>query len=396
MLWCSGALSSDQRVLLTQRPVGVCERSCSFHSSRRTWSVARAPSRTTWNGIKADLGVGDGGADGALVLAAHVDRDRPDRVLAVAELVEEAPAGWRCCGPARTTRSRPWRGRRRWSGSGDGGGRRSRRRRCTPGPARRRSSRWSATTRATIGPIVCQPTRSSRVIGANAICCASHATTSSKSRVCAAPGRAHGTGSSRTPQSRQRSRRSSHSIQQRLAPRSRWRQRLTRRSWISQLPAGLPALGAHPPAAPQTDRHDHALAGEADVDHGCAGQAEQPLECGGDAHVALLREPLTSDSQQPAPRAAARRSRSAQPPRTSRPAKLLLKRASTRRWPRFTPKSSGDPDDRWHRICAESPSLLAARRSIAIPAGRIEGAHIEQIFSRILLLVERIRRRNEV
>ena len=42
MVWCSGALSSDQRVPLTQRPVGVCERSWAFHSSRRTWSVARA------------------------------------------------------------------------------------------------------------------------------------------------------------------------------------------------------------------------------------------------------------------------------------------------------------------------------------------------------------------
>src|SRR5215213_10050514 len=52
MVWCSGALSSDQRVLLTQRPCGVWERSCSFHSSRRTWSVAREPSRQTWNGSK--------------------------------------------------------------------------------------------------------------------------------------------------------------------------------------------------------------------------------------------------------------------------------------------------------------------------------------------------------
>src|SRR4051794_36402381 len=52
MLWCSGALSSDQRVLLTQRPCGVWERSWAFHSSRRTWSTARAPSRTTWKGSK--------------------------------------------------------------------------------------------------------------------------------------------------------------------------------------------------------------------------------------------------------------------------------------------------------------------------------------------------------
>ena len=103
-------------------------------------------------------------------------------------------------------------------------------------PCRRSSSRWSATTRSTIAPTVRQPTRSSRVIGENAICWVSHATTSSKSRVWCPPALAHGTASSRTPQSRQRSSRSSHSIQQRLAPRSRCRQRLTRRPWISSRP----------------------------------------------------------------------------------------------------------------------------------------------------------------
>ena len=40
--------------------------------------------------IEADLGLWGGGADRALVLAARVDRDRPDRGLARAELVEEA------------------------------------------------------------------------------------------------------------------------------------------------------------------------------------------------------------------------------------------------------------------------------------------------------------------
>jgi hypothetical protein len=39
--------------------------------------------------VKADLGLRHGFADGALVLAAHVDRDRPDRVLARPELIEE-------------------------------------------------------------------------------------------------------------------------------------------------------------------------------------------------------------------------------------------------------------------------------------------------------------------
>jgi hypothetical protein len=45
----------------------------------------------------------------------------------------------------------------------------------------------------TIRPTVSQPILSRPQIGVRAICWASHATTSSKSRVCAAPGRAHGT-----------------------------------------------------------------------------------------------------------------------------------------------------------------------------------------------------------
>jgi hypothetical protein len=44
-------------------------------------------------GVKADLGVGDGLADGALVLAAHVDRDGADRLAAVAESIEEGLQG---------------------------------------------------------------------------------------------------------------------------------------------------------------------------------------------------------------------------------------------------------------------------------------------------------------
>ena len=36
-------------------------------------------------GVEADLGVGEVLADRLLVAAAHVDRDRPDRVLALAE-----------------------------------------------------------------------------------------------------------------------------------------------------------------------------------------------------------------------------------------------------------------------------------------------------------------------
>ena len=39
--------------------------------------------------VKADVRLRDGLADGLLLAAAHVDRDRPDRVAALAELGEE-------------------------------------------------------------------------------------------------------------------------------------------------------------------------------------------------------------------------------------------------------------------------------------------------------------------
>ena len=110
--------------------------------------------------------------------------------------------------------------------------------------------------------------------------------------VCCALARAHATASRCTPQSGQRRRRSEHSITHRLPPRSRWRQRLIRWSWISELPAGLPADRAHPPAATQAHGHDHSLAAEADVDDRRTGQAQQANELPGDAHVDLLREPL--------------------------------------------------------------------------------------------------------
>jgi hypothetical protein len=59
-------------------------------------------------------------------------------------------------------------------------------------PSRRRSSSRSAVTRSTIRPTVSQATRSSAVIGVVAICWASQATTSSKSRVYdARPGPEH-------------------------------------------------------------------------------------------------------------------------------------------------------------------------------------------------------------
>jgi hypothetical protein len=173
-------------------------------------------------------------------------------------------------------------------------------------PSRRASSRWSPITRSTMRPTVSQPIRSNPAIGVLAICWASHATTSAKSRVCCAPARAHGTGSMRTPQSGHRSSRSSHAIRQRLAPRSRWRQRLPRRSWNLPPAAGLAAARADPPAAAQAHGHDHPLGAEAHVDEGRPGQAEHPVQCGGDAHVALQDRPLISTTSSLPPRAAAR------------------------------------------------------------------------------------------
>ena len=208
-------------------------------------------------------------------------------------------------------------------------------------PARRSSSRWSATTRATIGPIVCQPTRSSRAIGANAICCASHATDVFEV--------------ARVVRARPRPR---HRLQTNAAVAAAQPAQLAlddaaARAQIQvppaldapivdlQVAAGLAAARADPPPAPQPDGHDHPLAGEADVDHGRPGQAEQPLECRADAHVALLREPLISTTSS----LLRGRRRVA---RVLRNLRELLCRRETPAQARnhaadFTPKSSGDP-----------------------------------------------------
>src|SRR3954452_20179951 len=92
MVWFSGAFSSDQRVCLIQRPSGVWERSWAFHSSRRTWSVARLASRQTWKGSKQISACGRAWRI-ALILAAHVDRHRADGGFAVSQLREEVLQG---------------------------------------------------------------------------------------------------------------------------------------------------------------------------------------------------------------------------------------------------------------------------------------------------------------
>ena len=98
-------------------------------------------------------------------------------------------------------------------------------------PSRRASPRCSATTRTVMAATASQEQRSSRVMVVLSVRWAREATTSSKSPVNRAPGRAHGTVSVRTRrQAWQASRRISASRYSRAAPRSRCRQRRVVRS----------------------------------------------------------------------------------------------------------------------------------------------------------------------
>ena len=221
-------------------------------------------------GIEADLGVGDGWADGALVLAAHVDRDRADRGLGVAELGEEGLQGGAVA--ARLAPHDRARGV-----VGDGG---------------------QVAVMASVADLVDadadEPLEPAlvQVIGDDA-------RDDRADRVPADP-------------QQPRDRRERHLLRQprddvlevarvrraRPGPRDGLQPHTARpaseaaqlaldpaatRSEIEmapaldapvmdlQLPAGLPALGADPSPAPQADRHDHALAGERDVHHAGAG-----------------------------------------------------------------------------------------------------------------------------
>ena len=241
-------------------------------------------------GIKADLGVpgrwrGSPWRSSPLmsIETAWID------ALCGAELVEERLQRRRCCGRARTTRSR----RVSWS--------------TTDGQvalaaaigdlvdadrdqaASRRSSRWSATTRSTIRPTC--PTRSAAAGDRRnlAICCASHATTSSRSRVCARRAAPTAPAPAARRRSGQRSRRSSHSITQRLAPRSRWRQRLTRRSWICRWRPVCPQPRAHasPAAQPHASRSPPRRREQTSMTD-APGRRSMRLNAVCDAHAVLL------------------------------------------------------------------------------------------------------------
>src|ERR671910_1362571 len=242
--------------------------------------------------VKADLGVGDRVADGALVLAAHVDRDRPDRVAAVAEVVEELGQGGAVAArPAPHDRARAVVG-----------------------------DRGQVALPAAVTDLV--DTDPDQALEAALVeMLDGHARDDPPDRVPADPEQAadRGTGHllrqprdhvlevARVPRARARPR---HRLHPHAAVAATQQPQLAlddaaARAEIKvspafdasivdlQAPARLAAARAHPPTTSQPDRDDHPLGGEADVEHGRSGQAEQPLECGGDAHVALLRGPLT-------------------------------------------------------------------------------------------------------
>lgn len=229
VLWRSGALSSDQRACLTQRPAVVLLLPWVFHSARRTWSTASPASRTTWKGSNATW-VGHRGPDGLLVAAVHVDRDRPDGAPAVAQLVKERlqPVGVaarsaphdRACGVIADERevALPAPVGDLVHTDGDQPGK---------APLVEPVGDHARDDRPDGVPTDAQEPADRRL----GHLLRQEGDRSSKSRVWRAPVRAHGTASTRTPQSRQATRRSRYSTKQRWPPTSRWRQRRQAASW---------------------------------------------------------------------------------------------------------------------------------------------------------------------
>jgi len=221
-------------------------------------------------GIEADLSVGDGAADGALVLAAHVDRDRADGLLGLAELGEE-----RLQGGAVAARLAPHDRARGVVGDG----------RQVAVMAAIADLVDADADQALQAPVI-------EVIG-------DHARDDRADRVPPDPEQA---GDRRErhllrqprhdvlevarvrrarPRPRHRlgphaARRAAQAAQLALDPATAGAQvemapALDAPVVDLQLPAGLPAPGAHAPATAQPNRHEHTLAGERDVLHAGAG-----------------------------------------------------------------------------------------------------------------------------
>ena len=248
--------------------------------------------------VEADLGVGNGGADGALVLAAHVDRDRPDRVAAGPELVEELGEGGAVAPrPAPHDRSR--------AVVGDAG------QVALPAAvadlvnADRDQPLEPAFVEVVGGDALDDPPdgvpadpEQPRDRGLGHLLRQPRNDVLQVARVMGArPGprhRLHAHSAGLTAQQPQLALdHAAVGAEVEVAPA------LDATVVNLELPAGLPAARTDAPTPAQPDGHDHPLGTEADVDDGRPRETEQPLECGGDAHVALLAEPLTFDSQQP-------------------------------------------------------------------------------------------------
>jgi hypothetical protein len=237
-------------------------------------------------GVKADLGLRHGLANGALVLAAHVDRDRADRCLAVTELGEELGQSG-----AVAARSAPHN---------------------RPGPVVGHAGQVAVM--AAIADLV--DADADQVLEPALVeVLGDHARDDPPDGVPADPqqaadrGARHLLGQPRddvleVARVRRARARPWHRLQSGAAIATAQAPQLALDDAPAgaeievapaldapvvdlQLPTRLPTTRAYTPPAPQADGHDHPLGPERDVGHAGAGQAQQALECGGDAHVAL-------------------------------------------------------------------------------------------------------------
>jgi len=238
-------------------------------------------------GIEADLGVGDVGADRFLIAAGHVDRDRPDRAPAVAELIEE---GLQRLGVAA-------------------------RRAPHDGASLVIYDRCEVALAAAIGDLV-DADRDEAVEAALVELVGDHALDNPPDGVLRDPQKPGDRGlghllrqprddvlevaRGRRPRARPWHRFKPHAAGPAAQPPQLGLDDATARAKVQmppaldaavvdlKPPAGLPAARAHPSPPPQPDRDNDPLGAEADVADRRSRQPEQVVKCRRDAHVALL------------------------------------------------------------------------------------------------------------
>ena len=118
------------------------------------------------------------------------------------------------------------------------------------------------------------------------------------------------------------------------------------------------ATRAHRRAGPQRDSHDHPLAAERHVPDPRPRKRQHPVECGGDSHVALLRRPLNFEHP-----AACRRRGGGSPSFVRNPPEGLRDdetEAQQALRARFTPRSTGEPQNRASAVLPHQPELARA------------------------------------